>query len=176
MKTARVLGIARRSAASAALGAAFVTLLLGPMAQASTLRIDNAGEPGTLDPQQAQGVWEVRIVQEMYEPLLTYDAHGNTIPGLASSWEVAPDGRAITFHLRDATWSDGTPITAEDAVFGLQRALLPSTLNPNAYLFYSIANARDVNTGKLPPTALGVGDRVNKVGVRFVGARQQRAL
>lgn len=135
------------------------TLLLAigsPLAMASTLRIDNAGEPGTLDPHQAQGLWENHILLEMYEPLLTMDAKGNIVPGLATSWETSSDGRKITFHLRDAKWSDGEPITAEDAVFGLQRSLLPSTTNPNAYYYYPILNAEEVNQGKRPPSALGV--------------------
>ncbi|WP_414500714.1 peptide ABC transporter substrate-binding protein [Zymobacter sp. IVIA_12111.31 C1] len=127
-----------------------------PLTLASTLRIDNAGEPGTLDPQQAQGLWENHILQEMYEPLLTFDAKGNIIPGLASSWETSADGRKITFHLRDAKWSDGQPITADDAVFGLQRTLLPDTANPNAYYYYPILNAEQINQGKLPASALGV--------------------
>ena len=139
------------------LKASTLMLALGsPFAQASLLRIDNAGEPGTLDPQQAQGLWENRILTEMYEPLLTFDPEGNIIPGLASSWKTSADGRTLTFHLRDAKWSDGQPITADDAVFGLQRSLYPDTANPNAYYFYPILNARQVNKGKLPASALGV--------------------
>lgn len=151
MKTAP-LSIAMR-----ALKASALFLAIGsPLAVASTLRIDNAGEPGTLDPQQAQGLWENHILIEMYEPLLTFDAKGNLIPGLATSWETSADGLRITFHLRDAKWSDGQPITAEDAVFGLQRALLPSTTNPNAYYYYPILHAEEINQGKLPASALGV--------------------
>ena len=135
---------------------ALMFALGSPVALASTLRIDNAGEPSTLDPEQAQGQWENRILTEMYEPLLTFDPEGNIIPGLASSWETSADGRTLTFHLRDAKWSDGQPITADDAVFGLQRSLHPDTANPSAYYFYPILNARQVNEGKLPASALGV--------------------
>ena len=123
---------------------------------ATTLRIDNTGEPETLDPQRATGMREFRIVRELYEPLITYDAAGKLVPGLAASWETSADGRVWTFHLRRATWSDGTAITADDAVFAFRRALAPATHAQNAYQFYPIVNARDVNTGKKPPEALGV--------------------
>lgn len=125
-------------------------------AHGSTLRIGNSDELGTLDPQRSQGVWEDYILSELFEPLMAYDAKGHLISGLAQEWHISPDGKTYTFHLREASWSDGTPITAEDAVFGLQRLLLPATANPNANLYYSILNAPEVNTGQLPPEALGV--------------------
>lgn len=133
-----------------------LSCLLSPWAMAATLRIDNTGEPETLDPQMATGLREFRIDRELYEPLITYDAEGHLIPGLAQSWDTSADGLTWTFHLRDAKWSDGQPITADDAVFAVQRALAPATHAQNAYLYYPIVNARDVNTGKKTPDALGV--------------------
>ncbi|NJO86578.1 MAG: hypothetical protein HC821_00340, partial [Lewinella sp.] len=47
------------------------------------------------------------------------------IPGAAESWEVSDDGRVYTFTLRDHSWSDGTPVTADDFVFAMQRILDP---------------------------------------------------
>lgn len=133
-----------------------LSCLLSPLAFATPLRIDNTGEPETLDPQMATGLREFRIDRELYEPLVTYDAEGHLVPGLAQSWQTSEDGLTWTFHLREAQWSDGQPITADDAVFAFQRALLPATHAQNAYLYYSIVNARDVNTGKKAPEALGV--------------------
>lgn len=130
-------------------------MILAP-AYGNTLRIGNTSEPNTLDPQRSQGVWEQFILDELFEPLVTHDAKGQIIPGLAREWHISPDGKTYTFQLRSASWSDGTPITADDAVFGLQRLLLPATASPNANLYYSILNARDVNTGQQPPQSLGV--------------------
>ncbi len=42
-------------------------------------------------------------------------------PGLASAWEAAPDGLSYTFHLRPSAFSDGSPVTAEDVKFSLDR-------------------------------------------------------
>ena len=47
------------------------------------------------------------------------------IPGPAESWEVSDDGPVYTFKLRDHTWSDGTPVTADDFVFAFRRILDP---------------------------------------------------
>lgn len=134
----------------------FLACLSAPAAMAHSLRIDSTGEPETLDPQLATGQREFLIDRELYEPLITYDAEGKLIPGLASSWHTSADGKTWTFTLRDAKWSDGQPITADDAVFAFQRALLPSTHAQNAYMYYPIVNARDINTGKKSPDTLGV--------------------
>jgi peptide/nickel transport system substrate-binding protein len=47
------------------------------------------------------------------------------VPELATSWSLSPDGRAVTFHLREATWSDGAPLTAEDVRFTWQAHVSP---------------------------------------------------
>ncbi len=55
---------------------------------------------------------------------------GAIVPDLAESWTVAPDGMSVTFNLRSGLrWSDGTPLTASDVVFGLDRARQNSPYN-----------------------------------------------
>lgn len=88
--------------------------------------------------------------------LLQNDPAGRPLPGIATSWENSPDGLVWTFHLRDALWSDGRPVTAEDFVFGMQRVLDPKMASENAALLYFIKGAEAVNDGKAPPSALGV--------------------
>ncbi|QEL12881.1 peptide ABC transporter substrate-binding protein [Kushneria phosphatilytica] len=132
------------------------SLLLSTAVQATTLRIDNEGEPGSLDPQQSNNLWDSRIQRELFDRLVDYSAEGELVPGLAERWEVSDDGLTWTFHLRDAQWSDGQPITADDAVYSLRRLLSPAMANQNANLYYPIVNARAINTGKLAPEQLGV--------------------
>ena len=79
---------------------------------------------------------------DMFEGLVTEDLHGNIIPALASQWDVSEDGKQYTFHLRDAKWSNGEPITANDFVFSLKRIVDPKTGAP--YSWY-IAMASIVN-------------------------------
>ena len=66
--------------------------------------------------------------QAIYEPMFVFNpADNSTVPWLATKWEVAPDGKSITFTLRDGVkWSDDTPFTAKDvaATFALQKKLL----------------------------------------------------
>lgn len=125
-------------------------------AHGATLKIANGDEPGTLDPQKASGTWETRIIRELFATLVSYDSKAELVPGLASSWEISDDGLTYTFHLRDAKWSDGQPITADDAVFALRRELAPSTAAYNANLYYTIKNAAAINAGKATPDTLGV--------------------
>lgn len=116
----------------------------------------NGAEPKTLDPHIAQGSWEDQIIGDLLVGLTTQDARGKPIPGVAERWETSADGLTWTFHLRDSQWSDGTPLTAEDFVFGWRRILDPNTASQYAYFLYIIKNAEAINTGKMPGTALGI--------------------
>ena len=84
------------------------------------------------------------------------DAAASPIPGAATSWSVAPDGKTWTFHLRDHLWSDGRNVTAQDFVFAWQRLLDPKTGAAYAYNLWVVKNAHAISEGKLPPSALGV--------------------
>jgi oligopeptide transport system substrate-binding protein len=145
--------------------AAIMAVLLGgvagPAAAARTdLRIGNGPEVESLDPQRAVTLPDSRILQSLYEGLLTVDPAGRPIPGAAESWSVAPDGLMWTFHLRaDGRWSDGTPVTAEDFVFAWRRALTPATRSTFADLLFPIAGAAAIAHGERPAEELGVQAR-----------------
>lgn len=123
---------------------------------AQVLRVGNLGEPQTLDPHHVSGVWENRIVGDLFMGLTTEDAAGNVIPGAATDWTVSDDGLTYTFTLRDHNWSDGQPVTAEDFVYALRRILDPNSAAEYASLLYTIKNAEAVNSGKAEPASLGV--------------------
>ena len=72
------------------------------------------------------GTWENRIIGDMFLGLTTEAADGSVIPGAAESWEVSDDGLVYTFKLRDHSWSDGVPVTADDFVFAFRRILDPA--------------------------------------------------
>jgi oligopeptide transport system substrate-binding protein len=116
----------------------------------------NGAEPSTLDPALATGTWEQQIIDDLMVGLVQNDAKGDPIPGIARSWETSPDGLTWTFHLRDAQWSDGRPVTAADFVFGMQREEDPKVASEYASLLYFIKGAEAVNNGKAPLSALGV--------------------
>jgi ABC-type transport system substrate-binding protein len=78
--------------------------------------------PGSLDPASVDDVYEATIVNQVFDGLLAFDHHLNTVPCIATSWIISPDGNVYTFHLRqDLRFHDGSPLTADDVVFSLQR-------------------------------------------------------
>ena len=77
----------------------------------------NGAEPETLDPHLMTGQLEQRLAYALYEGLVYNDENGEIRPGLAREWEISPDGKTYTFHLREgATWSNGDPVTAQNFV------------------------------------------------------------
>ncbi|MFP4003149.1 MAG: peptide ABC transporter substrate-binding protein, partial [Alphaproteobacteria bacterium] len=116
----------------------------------------NSAEPSTLDPHRASGTWENNIIGDLFMGLMTENPEGQPIAGTAESWETSEDGLVWTFKLREHTWSDGVPVTAEDFAFAYRRILAPETAARYASILYPIKNARAVNAGEMEPEALGV--------------------
>lgn len=120
------------------------------------LELGNTNDPVSLDPHKTQGTWESRITGDMLMGLTQDDPAGKAVPGMATHWDVSADGKVWTFHLRDAKWSDGVAVTADDFVFALRRIMDPKTASAYASLLYIIENAQAVNEGTRPLAALGV--------------------
>ncbi len=112
----RILGRA------AVIGLAMTTALVSVAEAAGTLTIGRREDGTTFDPiASAQNV-DFWVFSNVFEVLVRVDNEGqNLLPGLAESWEVSEDGLTYTFHLRNAKFSDGTPVTSEDAVYSLTR-------------------------------------------------------
>jgi oligopeptide transport system substrate-binding protein len=153
--------IALLGGAAAATGAYFA--LSGPdrpsrrkVTDARTFLRGNAAEPQTLDPNLAAGTMDAHILRDLMMGLVTEDPRSHPVPGAATHWRTAADGLTWVFHLRDASWSDGVPVTAGDFVFSWRRILDPDTASPYAYFLYVIKNAAAVNKGAMPGEALGV--------------------
>ncbi|MFI4964396.1 MAG: peptide ABC transporter substrate-binding protein [Caulobacterales bacterium] len=119
------------------------------------LEYGNNSEPLTLDPQKSNLTDEFTIIGDLIVGLTTDAPDGAPTPGMATSWETSQDGLTWTFHLRDAQWSDGVPVTADDFVYAYRRILDPHTASIYAYLVYILKNGQAVNEGKAPPQALG---------------------
>jgi oligopeptide transport system substrate-binding protein len=133
----------------AGLGTVLALGIGGAAFAAGELHIANSGEPDTLDPHHVSGTWENRVIGDMFMGLTTEAADASPIPGAAESWQVSDDGTVYTFTLRDHTWSDGTPVTADDFVFALRRILDPAEAAEYASLLYTIKNARALNEGAI---------------------------
>jgi len=92
-------------------------------AGSSTLVIANAVRVDTLDPEANSVNESIWMDQNLYSRLLQPNPTGTgLVPDLATSWDISKDGLTYTFHLRDAKFSDGSPLTATDVVFSIERS------------------------------------------------------
>lgn len=93
-----------------------------------TLRVSNGGDPPDLDMHQSLTYLTEMLGAPCYSTLHKVDPndYNRLIPDLADKYEVAPDGKAITFHLnRKAVFHNGMPLTADDVIFTLDRIRNP---------------------------------------------------
>ena len=99
--------------------------------------------PGGFDPAAQNDAATAAITAQLYETLTAYDASLQLQPALARSWDVAADGRRVVFHLRPGlTFSDGTPLTADDVVGSWLRLLDPAHPSPLVALLIDVQGAR----------------------------------
>lgn len=115
------------------------------------LLIGNGTEPQDLDPDVVTGVQEYHIMMALLEGLVVPDPVDlHPIPGVAERWDISPDAKVYTFHLRtNALWSNGDPVTAQDFLETYQRILTPSLGSEYAYMHFVVKNAEAYNEGKL---------------------------
>ncbi|PWC24711.1 oligopeptide ABC transporter substrate-binding protein OppA [Brenneria nigrifluens DSM 30175 = ATCC 13028] len=128
------------------------------LAEEQTLVRNNGAEVASLDPHKIEGVPESNVLHDLLEGLVITDVNGKVIPGVAESWDNN-QFRVWTFHLRrDARWSNGEPVTAQDFVYSWRRLADPQTASPYAgYLQYGhVLNIDDIIAGKQSPENLGV--------------------
>ncbi|MGB5445797.1 MAG: ABC transporter substrate-binding protein [Psychromonas sp.] len=118
----------------------------------------NGTEVASLDPHKTEGVPESHVITDLLEGLVTQDANGKIIPGVADRWETK-DNKTFTFYLRkDAKWSNGDPVTAHDFVYSFQRVVDPLTASPYAWYIEmtTMKNAAGIIAGKQDKSTLGV--------------------
>ncbi len=125
------------------------------------------GEPRQLDPQSATESASVTVIAALFEGLTRLDGDGNVVDG-AATYTLSTDGLTYTFTLKESYWSPlsirgektawdkPTLVTAQDFVFGWQRAVSPDNQSGTATAFYGIRNAEAVHEGTKPLTELGV--------------------
>lgn len=110
-----------------------VTMLLPLAAHSKTLRWASQGDILTMDPHAQNEGLTIAASSYVYEPLVQYDQEFNLAPGLATAWEQETP-TLWRFTLREGvSFHDGSPFTADDVVFSIERALAP-TSNFKAYV------------------------------------------
>lgn len=126
-----------------------------PLDQTSFIKISSPNDPESLDPRKVTDLISVTALRMIYEGLTKTSENGLEM-GIAESVTVSPDNKVYTFKLRDAKWSNGDPVTAEDFVQTWISVLSPEFPCPNAYQLYVIKGAKEAKEGKIPPDSIGV--------------------
>ena len=127
-----------------------------PAAQELTFVLNNT--PDGLDPGVTNNSFAQYVIINCFEGLVTYDESGSVVGGSAEDWKVSDDGTVYTFHLRDGLkWSDGTPLTANDFVYAIQRVLTPETAAQYVSMVTSyVKGAQEFYDGTATADDLGV--------------------
>ena len=114
------------------------------------LWINNSNEPEYIDPNKCSDSAGSAIIWNIFAGLA--QAHPQDLepmPDIARRWEVSDDGARYTFHLRQSTWSDGTPLTAHDFEWSWKRLLDPKTASKYGSMLYLLENGAAFNQGAL---------------------------
>ncbi|MCE5343697.1 MAG: peptide ABC transporter substrate-binding protein [Eubacteriales bacterium] len=140
-----------------------LVLTVGTFAAAESsnvLKVQIETEVQSLDPQVATDGTSFEVIADFTDGLYQMDASGASVPALAAETTVSADGLTYTFKIRDdAFWSNGDPVTADDFVFGWQRACDPTFASEYSYMLTDIAlvkNSVAVNKGEMTVDQLGV--------------------
>ena len=114
------------------------------------LLLGNGSEPHSLDPHINSSMNGHHVIMSLIEGLIAPHPTDDSLPhpGIAYKWEHE-DFTVWTFHLREAKWTNGDPVTAHDFLYGFQRILSPKLGSQYAEMLYSMKNAKAFNEGKI---------------------------
>jgi len=124
-------------------------------AERQSITIALTQEPPNLNSLQTNDLVSAFVLGHVNEGLVRYDKRGRLVPGIATDWVQQED--SIRFNLRkNAHWSDGSLVTAHDFVFSWQQMNNPEVASPYGSIMDPIKNAKKIQAGELPLSALGV--------------------
>ncbi|SPN73352.1 Stage 0 sporulation protein KA,oligopeptide ABC transporter substrate-binding protein OppA,ABC-type oligopeptide transport system, periplasmic component,nickel ABC transporter, nickel/metallophore periplasmic binding protein,Bacterial extracellular solute-binding proteins, family 5 Middle [Chlamydia serpentis] len=121
------------------------------------LAINIRDEPRSLDPRQVRLLSEISLVKHIYEGLVEENTTSGIIePALAANYSVSEDGLTYTFKLKQAFWSNGDPITAEDFLASWKQMANQEVSGIYAFAFNPIKNVRKIQEKELSIDHFGV--------------------
>jgi ABC-type transport system substrate-binding protein len=170
------MALSRRQIVQGGLTAAALYLTSTPLRQAGAAQAEATPMPMPADalPQDQQILrtmgregryldWSKSVQQRQFEsalitePLVRRNENYELVPAGAESWDVSEDNLTWTFHLRPSmTWSDGTPVSAEDYAFTVRRMADPATAFDVSFYYGSIKNFTAASEGKVSVDEVGV--------------------
>ncbi|CAM3837393.1 MULTISPECIES: peptide ABC transporter substrate-binding protein [Bacillus cereus group] len=126
-------------------------------AKKQVLNVTVSEEIPSLDTAKTMDGTSAHVMQNIFEGLYVLDDQDQPIPAVAKSFKRSEDGKKYTFDLRkDAKWSNGDSVTANDFMFAWKRAINRETASQYAYMLFYVKNAKEINKGTMPLDALGV--------------------
>jgi oligopeptide transport system substrate-binding protein len=128
------------------------------------LRYRAARIPVQIDPPRSYALADMQAQMALFDRLVERWPEATIVPSLAERWEIADDGLRYVFRLRDGlAWSDGTPLTAHDVVYGVKRNLDRERPGVSVAMLFALENAQDYFRGRI--------DDLDSVGVRALDER-----
>ena len=127
-----------------------------PAASKQTLHLNMSSDAAALDPRTVRLVKDLTLVRHLFEGLTRSDGDGNPQLALAHSYNISDDGLVYTFYLRDATWTNGERISAEDFVYSWKRVLDPDFPTEYAHMLYVIKNGEKARAKRCALDQVGV--------------------
>jgi ABC-type transport system substrate-binding protein len=110
-----------------------------------------AADFSSLDPAVSAATTDYTAVSLIFSGLVRLNSDNSVVLDLASSYQASSDGLSYTFTLRpNLTFSDGTPLTATDVAYSINRTLSPATASPTASFLSAIKDFLLMLTGQIP--------------------------
>jgi ABC-type oligopeptide transport system substrate-binding subunit/class 3 adenylate cyclase len=129
-----------------------------------TLHVRMGRVPVEVDPPRSYMLPDIQAQMALFDRLVERWPEATIVPSLAERWEIAEDGLRYVFTLRDGlVWSDGTPLTAHDVVFGVKRNLDRDRPGVSVSMLFALENAQDYFRAR--------NDDLDAVGVRALDER-----
>ena len=129
------------------------------VAATETLRVRVGRVPAEVDPPRSYALPDIQTQMALFDRLVERWPEATIVPSLAERWEIAEDGLRYVFTLRAGLeWSDGTPLTAHDVVYGVKRNLDRDRPGVSVSMLFALENAQDYFRAR--------NDDLDAVGVR----------
>src|SRR3990167_2080984 len=113
-------------------------------------------DPATIDARKNAEPCSSALHFLIYEGLTRIKPNGEAELALAQSVDISDDGLIYVFHLREAFWSDGVPITADDFEYSWKKIVTPAFASPCPHLLFCIKNAEKAAKGEISQDLVGV--------------------
>lgn len=114
---------------------------------ANVLNYSQPDEPRHLDPAFIKDLYEGIVSGFIYDGLVEFGKGSEIQPGLAEKWDISPDQRTYTFHLRQAHFANGQPVTSADVRYSLERILSNQTGSERKWVLDRIQGATEFTSG-----------------------------